>query len=243
MELRVSGNCKVAAALTVLVACGNVPSAVSAPGPDPAIADRLLDVIVIMRDQVADTPPMRGGMEARKAVVAATQAPVLAQAQAMGAARIRSFRMINAFAASMSRAQMESLSANRSVKAIVMDRVVHVTPHAPRVLGGGFGIASRAVQKVPADTEGLCNTLEPEALQLTNTAFADPTIAQAQQVRDGNGRRVTGEGVKVAYLADSVDPNILGFVRPDGSRVFFDYQDFSGDPADGRGICILTDPR
>ena len=35
----------------------------------------------------------------------------------------------------------------------------------------------------------LCNTLEPEALQLTHTAFLDNSKPQAQQVRDGNGQR------------------------------------------------------
>ena len=42
---------------------------------------------------------------------------------------------------------------------------------------------------------------------------------------------MTGKGVKVAFIADGLDTTILGFTRRDGTPVFFDYQDFAGDPA------------
>jgi hypothetical protein len=35
--------------------------------------------------------------------------------------------------------------------------------------------------------------------------------------------------VKVAFLADNMDPNFPDFIRPDGSHVFVDFKDFSGD--------------
>src|SRR6201987_2442353 len=87
--------------------------------------------------------------------------------------------------------------------------------------GGGGG----------GNSSALCNTLEPEALELMNVAFLDPNVPQAQRVRDGNGEFVTGKGVKVAWIADGLDPTILGFTHTDGPPVFIDYQDFSGDPA------------
>ena len=64
--------------------------------------------------------------------------------------------------------------------------------------------------------------LEPEALQATNAAFADPTTPQAQNL-------ATGSGVKVAFLADGLDVDNPDFVRPDGSKVFSDYRDFTGE--------------
>src|SRR5260370_460043 len=60
--------------------------------------------------------------------------------------------------------------------------------------------------------------LEPEALQLTNTAFNDTTVPQAQS-------RFNGTGVEVAFMADGIDINNPDFIRPDGGHVFVDYQD------------------
>lgn len=72
--------------------------------------------------------------------------------------------------------------------------------------------------------------LEPEALQLTNTAFDDPTRPQARNL-------ATGAGVRVGFIADGIDIHQPDLVRADGSPVIVDYQDFSGGgvdaPSDG----------
>jgi hypothetical protein len=183
------------------------------------------DVIVILRDQLPNQPLMRGAHAARAAAIASAQTPVIADLQQAGAAKVRQFRMINALAATVSQAEAEHLASHPLVQAVVPDAIIKMkTATHLRDLKEG-------PQTQASSTAGLCNTLEPEALQLMNVAFTDPSKPQAQLVKDGNGQFVTGQGVRVAFLADGLDPTIRGFVRPDGSSAFIDYQDFSGDPA------------
>jgi hypothetical protein len=190
-------------------------------------ADR--DVIVILRDQMPSLPAVRGARTVRASALAAAQVPVLSDLQQSGASRVRSFGLINAVAATVSRTEADHLAAHPLVQAVVPD----VTIRAPRRGRGadsaGGGGPSAGVTS--ATDNGLCNTLEPQALQLTNTAFEEAGTPQAQQIVDGNGQLVTGHGVKVAFIADGLDPTVAGFVRPDGTSVFIDYEDFSGDPA------------
>ena len=209
----------------VLLVSSAVPDALTAaqlqsPGVDA-------DVIVIMRDQLPNVAAVRGARGARASAIAAAQAPILTELKRAGASKVHSFELINAVATTVSKAEAAHLAAHPLVQAVVPDRVLHMQPHSPSAIGGGGHSASSAAINVA----GLCNTLEPEALQLTNAAFPNPATPQAQQVVDGNGQLVTGTGVKVAFIADGLDPTVPGFIRADGTPVFIDYRDFSGDPA------------
>src|SRR6201999_1158778 len=64
--------------------------------------------------------------------------------------------------------------------------------------------------------------LEPEALGTMHVAYSNPSTPQAQNL-------ATGKGVKVAFFADGVDINNPDFIRADGSHVFIDYRDFTGE--------------
>ncbi len=187
-------------------------------------------VIVIMRDQLPTIPPTRGALGARSAALSASHRSVVAELQRAGATKIHEFGTINAIATTVSRSEAAALTANAQVLAVVEDAAIRRKARYHRTPSSALHPGAPAT--TPATTTGLCNTLEPEALQLTNTAFLDRSIPQAQMVRDGNGELITGKGVKVAVIfADGLDPTISGFVRPDGSPVFIDYQNFSGDPA------------
>jgi subtilisin family serine protease len=188
------------------------------------------EVIVIMRDQLTNLPPQRRAMSGRAAAIAMSHNTVLSQMPQLRTRKLHSFSMINAFATSVSDAEATQLAARGDVQAVVNDRVILPRQaHAEQSTAAGH--TASAAPSAAATDGGLCNTLEPEALQLTHAAYADTSIPQAQQVRDGHGQFVTGKGVKVAYLADGLDPTVPGFFRPDGSPVFIDYQDFTGDPA------------
>jgi hypothetical protein len=180
------------------------------------------DVIVIMRDQMDSVPATRSWRSTRALTIDAAQSGVVGHLRSIQAENISKFRLINAVAARVSKEQAEELAANPSVQAVVADRVIR-SPHLIQ--------KDRTVASVGAVTKSdLCDTLEPEALQLTNTAFPNSAISQAHAILDGHGRPVTGRDVKVAFMADGIDTNNKGFIRPDGSRVFVDYEDFSGDP-------------
>jgi hypothetical protein len=213
-------------AIVILALCGSVLQSSAAPAQGTAALQH--NVIVILRDQMPNMPAVRGARAARAAALAAAQGPIVSHLQASGASRIRGFALINAVTATVSPAEEQQLAAHPLVAAVVPEIVIKLphpaNPKSPRSNWGGGGGGGGAGAP-------LCNTLEPEALQLTHSAYIDPDTPQAQRVKDGHGQFVTGKGVKVAWIADGLDPTVQGFVRPDGTSVFIDYQDFSGDPA------------
>ncbi len=181
-------------------------------------ADANQRVIVILRNQHANLPARGATRSMRAAVVATDQQSVLGELSQIHAPRVRAYRLINAVAATVSSAEVARLRANPTVQSVVPDRMIQAPPH-DLVTGGGGTSVSPASALPPCTFSPL---LEPEALQLTSTAFTDTVTPQAQSI-------VTGTGVTVAFIADGVDPTNPDFIRPNGSNVFVDYQDFSGD--------------
>jgi hypothetical protein len=211
----------------VAAACGNNGAGRSAGHAPATVSAPDQDMIVILRDQRTDIPAVRPTRSLRAAVLASSQLPLISELQQARARAVHSFGLINAFSTRLSQEEAARLSSHPLVQVVVPDMALRL----PKLYTDGAGRPARPVAgTVGSSASSLCNTLEPEALQLTNTAFNDPTIPQAQEVIDGNGRKVTGRGVKVAFIADGVDPTNPGFIRPDGTSVFADYQDFSGDP-------------
>ncbi len=193
-------------------------------GATPAAALPERDMIVLLRDQLTAMNVDRTTARARASAIASSHAPLVAELQTRKARTVHSFETVNGFAARLSQDEIDTLAARSEVLAVVPDRAIQKAkrPSATGIPGGLHGVAGAGGSATSA--AALCNTLEPEALQLTNPAFLDPSKPQAQSL-------VTGAGVTVAVIAEGMDPNIPGFIRPDGSKVFVDYQNFSGDPA------------
>lgn len=230
-------------AASVVLAFGT--SAFGAPVPTPSSAQALSEsgapapVIVILKDQLPSVPADAGHLDARKHRTASAQAPLLARVKANGGTKVKSFVVGNAFSATVSPALRASLEADPAVASVVADEAVKVTPPTAPATGGTAKPAKPAATAKPAtpapqatgDAQNATNTvcpsdpskplLEPEALYTTHVE-STPGNPGAAELADGSG-------VKVAYIADGLDPNNPDFIRADGTHAIVDYQDFSGD--------------
>jgi hypothetical protein len=239
-------------ALGLAAAAGATTMALGSPGPTgPSASQQLaalgagdqIPVIVVMKNQHPDLTAKSLGVQ-RKAAAATDQNPLVAHAKSTGAKDVKSFSLVNGFAAKMTPAEAAHLRSDPTVAAVVPDRPITIdnlskkqkAELAAAAKAGALAApaATGADGQTPADKvlPGTCPTdpakpiLEPEALQTTQTAFENPATAQAQNL-------ATGKGVKVAWIADGMDIHNPDFQRADGTPVFTDYQDFSGTDPNG----------
>ncbi|WP_405363038.1 S8 family serine peptidase [Kitasatospora sp. NBC_00085] len=227
-----------------------VPDSANAQAAPAASADGApAPVIVILRDQIAEAPADAGHLGARKQKAASAQAPLLDRVRAGGGTNIKSFVVGNGFSATVGPVLRAALQADPAVASVVTDDQVAVTPPtggtgkdrtdapaaapgaqapkataaAPGATGGGKGGEENATNTVcPSDPAK--PLLEPEALYSTRTVGTAGSPGAADLA--------TGKGVKVAYIADGLDPDNPDFIRADGSHAVVDYQDFSGEGTD-----------
>lgn len=173
-------------------------------------------VIVVLKNQHPDASATRKGTAARTHALAADQHPVIADLQRTGAKHVRSFTLLNSVAATVSPGEAARLAADPNVAEVVPDTAFPVK--APP--------AQAAPTVMPSCQPGADGVeLDPEALSVIHANSTNPN----EQTAAGLG--VTGHGVTVAYMAESIDPSNPGFIRADGSRVFTDYKDFTGEGA------------
>ncbi|HVU92526.1 MAG TPA: S8 family serine peptidase, partial [Jatrophihabitans sp.] len=224
-----------AVALADAPAAGAAPSSGATPGSGSA-SGAAEKVIVVLRDQLAGTPASKHDMSPRRARARSSQDAVLADLSGATPTHVKHYALGNAFAATVSAAQAAQLAADPRVASVVPDRTVELPQPVAQAAAGHAKTRPAAPS---ADTDGpdaICPSnpakplVEPEALRSIRALTTDGS-PNAQQLADGSG-------VKVAFIADSLDPNNPDFIRPDGSHVFVDYQDFSGAgpsaPSDGR---------
>ncbi len=133
---------------------------------------------------------------------------------------MKSFSLVNAISATVSRGEAKLLAANSAVKEVIADRPI---PLAASPIAKAL---RKAVPHAITPLPGACPAkgkvqLDPEALG--NIHAATQSGGPSAQ-----GLGYTGAGVKVGYIADGVDPNNPDFIRANGQHVFVDNQDFSG---------------
>lgn len=208
---------------TVCQFLGGTP-ALAAPSAASTASD---SVIVVLHDQLSATPASRAHVNARRSKASSDQNAVLSRLTARGGSKpskVQHFTAANAFSLTVTPDQAAALAADPSVAMVIPNKKISIPVSQP---AGAQTASPKAAIGVPP-SNAICPTdpakplLEPEALQDTNTASDDPKAKTAQQLTDGSG-------VKVAYIADAINPDNPDFIRPNGQHVITDYKAFSAD--------------
>lgn len=234
------------AAVTLLSLSGGavgLASTSSASAQGPAATQR---VIVVFKNQDPAQPATASHIAARKVSFQQTQSPILSQLRARGATDIHTYSLLDAVAATVSSSEASALKSNPAVREVIPDQVVQLAPlqtTAPGSAGPASGPSApgslalrahagrRAASRAGSSTaSSVCSStpeLAPEALSLIHADSATPGAQTARSLG------FDGSGVKVGFIADGLDINNPDFIRPDGSHVFVDYKDFTGE---GTGV-------
>ena len=174
------------------------PSAALQP-MTPALAAQLSQnvtdhVIVLMKSQPA---VVRAGTMAaanRSAAIAGQQAPMMSELKQVHATHVKSYRLVNAFAATVSKAEAARLRSQPGVKEVIPDvniRLASPQSQAPAA-SAQASTAARTTSLTPNVIPGACGKngkvlLDPEGLQTTNTALGQP--ARQDRALAGHHRR------------------------------------------------------
>ena len=212
-------------------------------------------VIVVFNNQDTAAPATRADIATRQSSFEGTQDPVVAQMQSAGAQSIQAYSIIDAVSATVPSSEVATLQADPAVSEVIPNQLVPISSGTPATAAGGTSpndapavaaatapgtdvLARRSAKTVrahsvrPHETVGasgaVCSSspsdpqLNPEALSLIHANSDQPGAQTAASLG------ITGAGVKVAYIADGLNPDNPDFIRPDGQRVFIDYKDFTG---------------
>ncbi|MFI9175451.1 S8 family peptidase [Streptomyces lincolnensis] len=205
---------RAALAATVLLSAFSLGSA-PAQAADAGASGPAQRVIVVMRDQLTDLP-MHTQAAKRGRAAAADQAPVVALLKESGATHVSGMSLINAVSATLKPDAIARIRGDRDVAAVVPDLPIR-RPATDRATTASAATSTSAAAKsgIACPKDPAKPLAEPEALRLTHT--------------DAAQRTATGKGVKVAFFAEGMDAGNPEFIRPDGSHVVTDTEDFSGD--------------
>jgi hypothetical protein len=187
-------------------------------------------VIVVMKAQFKAAPEGTRAAAGRSAKAAGAQAPLISELHQVHATHIKQYTLVDSLAATVSKGEVSRLKANPAVAEVIPDVVIHgpnPLSQAPAVTAKASRSHSNHAALTPNNIPGACSAttpqLDPEGLSTTNTDSDNPSQPTARSLG------ITGAGVKVAWIADGIDPNNINFIRSNNTSAFVDYQDFTGD--------------
>ncbi len=189
------------------------------PAEARALSTNVTDkVIVVFKDQVASLPDTAANSAPRASIVKNLQQGVMSELTATHAADVKSISLVNAVAATVSPGAAKVIAANPAVAEVVQDLPIPVSA-APTVRPAkAQGLTPLAGACAPKGQV----QLNPQAIETINADEPSSSSPSAQELG------YTGAGVKVAWIADGINPDNPDFIRANGQHVFIDYQDFSG---------------
>ncbi len=193
-------------------------------------------VIVTLKSQPAQASVGSAAAANRASAVRTEQAPLMNELSEVHATGVKSYQLLNSFAATVSSGEESLLKSDPDVASVIPDVTLKYNPEQTSTAASttGTDASTSASSSLTAhNIPGACGkngqaTLAPEGLSLTGTASDSSTAKTARSLG------ITGAGVKVAWIADGLDPNNENFIRANGTSVFDkatggDYEDFSGN--------------
>jgi hypothetical protein len=195
-------------------------------------------VIVILNRQFAAAQVGSRAARVRASMVANAQAPLMSELREVHATHIKAYQLVDSFAATVSKGEVARLKADPAVREVIPDVTINgpsplsdapATTHVRPGRSHGNKRDGNKPDGLTANTiPGACSAttpqLDPEGLSLTGTDSDNPSQPTARSLG------FTGAGVKVAWIADGVDPNNINFIRANNTSAFVDYENFTGDP-------------
>ena len=212
------------------------PAAPAAPTSNSATQS----VIVLLRDQLTSTPANRAHVKARRTDARADQGAVLKRLNAHGGRTptdVDHYTAANAFSATVTADQAATLAADPSVAQVIPNTKITIpAPAAAAPAATRSKVAKRSATVAPANSN-VCPSDPKQAAARARGADRHPDrLRRPEAPRPRSPWVRPAAGVKVAYIADGINPDNADFIRADGSNVIADYKAFSADgpaPEDG----------
>ena len=192
-------------AMTTAVATAAAPSGANAPLSTPQIAafakNANKKVIVLFKNQPAAAPVGSRAAASRAQVVAKSQSGVVSELKSLHAGHLRGYQLVNSVSATVSAAEAARLKTNPAVAAVIPDSIIRLTQ--PSSTSGARPATSTSltpnVIRGRAARTARCNSIRRGCSPRTPIR-TDPNALTARSLG------ITGAGVKVAWIADGIDP-------------------------------------